>query len=220
MNREIKFRAWDGHSKKMWDNDEIIIWNGSVYINHKKKLKPKTYGSLSSESSLMQYVGLKDKNGVEVYTGDIVKSWNGVNDTPELFVIIWSNFYKGFSPMVDDESTFNSENCEVVGNIYENREIIMNYRKKELRSKERELQKYREQIAKKKEDLVNHPAHYNQYSQEVIDTIEEVTVNMPVTVAYHVGNAVKYLFRAPFKGKLKQDIEKAVWYLERAVSKL
>lgn len=86
--------------------------------------------------------------------------------------------------------------------------------------KAKELQKYREQIAKKKEDLVNHPAHYNQYSQEVIDTIEEVTVNMPVTVAYHVGNAVKYLFRAPFKGKLKQDIEKAVWYLERAVSKL
>lgn len=86
--------------------------------------------------------------------------------------------------------------------------------------KAKELQKYREQIAKKKEDLVNHPAHYNQYSQEVIDTIEEVTVNMPVTVAYHVGNAVKYLFRAPFKGKLKQDLEKAVWYLERAVSKL
>lgn len=86
--------------------------------------------------------------------------------------------------------------------------------------KAKELQKYSEQIAKKKEDLVNHPAHYNQYSQEVIDTIEEVTVNMPVTVAYHVGNAVKYLFRAPFKGKLKQDLEKAVWYLERAVSKL
>lgn len=40
--------------------------------------------------------------------------------------------------------------------------------------KAKELQKYSEQIAKKKEDLVNHPAHYNQYSQEVIDTIEEV----------------------------------------------
>lgn len=96
---------------------------------------------------------------------------------------------------------------------------IIKYKSNEA-DKAKELQKYSEQIAKKKEDLVNHPRHYNQYSQEVIDTIEEVTVNMPVTVAYHVGNAVKYLFRAPFKGKLKQDLEKAVWYLERAVSKL
>lgn len=99
-------------------------------------------------------------------------------------------------------------------------EIVRFHRKKETIDKERELQKYSEQISKKKEDLVNHPLHYNQYSQEVIDTIEEVTVNMPVTVAYHVGNAVKYLFRAPFKGKLKQDLEKAIWYLERAVNKL
>lgn len=98
-------------------------------------------------------------------------------------------------------------------------ETIIKY-KTDKTDKAKELQKYSEQIAKKKEDLVNHPAHYNQYSQEVIDTIEEVTANMPVGIAYHVGNAVKYLFRAPFKGKLKQDLEKAIWYLERAVSKL
>lgn len=82
------------------------------------------------------------------------------------------------------------------------------------------LSEYADNLRELKEDLVNHPRHYNQYSQEVIDTIEEVTANMPVSVAYHVGNAIKYLFRAPFKGKMKQDIEKAVWYLERALTKL
>lgn len=82
------------------------------------------------------------------------------------------------------------------------------------------LDEYADNLRELKEDLVNHPLHYNQYSQEVIDTIEEVTANMPISVAYHVGNAIKYLFRAPFKGKMKQDIEKAVWYLERALTKL
>lgn len=82
------------------------------------------------------------------------------------------------------------------------------------------LSEYADNLRELKEDLVNHPRHYNQYSQEVIDTIEEVTSNMPVEISYHVGNAIKYLFRAPFKGKMKQDIEKAVWYLERALTKL
>lgn len=134
---------------------------------------------------------------------------------------IWK-LYKNDTCLVKEvEDDFDSISVSVthIDNARKEGVRIINY-KVDKTDKAKELQKYSEQIAKKKEDLVNHPAHYNQYSQEVIDTIEEVTVNMPVTVAYHVGNAVKYLFRAPFKGKLKQDLEKAAWYLERAVSKL
>lgn len=70
------------------------------------------------------------------------------------------------------------------------------------------------------EDNVNHPSHYKQYSQEVIDTIEEVTSQYPGAVGYLVGNAIKYIFRAPFKGNNVEDLKKAVWYLNRAIEKL
>lgn len=69
-------------------------------------------------------------------------------------------------------------------------------------------------------DPVNHPSHYKQGKQEVIEIIEEVTPNYPVGVGYHVGNAIKYILRAPFKGRMKQDLEKAVWYLNRAIGRL
>lgn len=71
MNREIKFRMWHKKSKKMFDvesinfKDRIVnIWNSGIY-------------SLSTfcldDVILMQYTGLHDKNGKEIYEGDIVK---------------------------------------------------------------------------------------------------------------------------------------------------
>lgn len=66
-----------------------------------------------------------------------------------------------------------------------------------------------------KESVVNHPNHYNQGSVEVINVIENVTLIYPESIAYHIGNVVKYVARAPFK-KGKEDIEKALWYANRA----
>lgn len=66
-------------------------------------------------------------------------------------------------------------------------------------------------------DNVNHPKHYNSYSFEVVDVIDEVVPNFPSTVSGHIQNAIKYIFRAPFKGNLKQDLEKAAWYLNHAI---
>lgn len=57
-------------------------------------------------------------------------------------------------------------------------------------------------------DAVNHPPHYKQYRHEVI----ELTENLD----FCVGNACKYILRAPFKGNERQDLEKALWYMERA----
>ena len=67
-------------------------------------------------------------------------------------------------------------------------------------------------------DAVNHPAHYTQYSVEVMDTIEEVAAHYPATVAYHIGAAIKYIFRAPFKGKLVEDLKKSAYYINRAIN--
>jgi hypothetical protein len=62
-------------------------------------------------------------------------------------------------------------------------------------------------------DPVNHPAHYKTGGIETIDFIEAKELN------YNMGNAVKYISRAEHKGNKKQDLEKAVWYLNRELAK-
>lgn len=65
------------------------------------------------------------------------------------------------------------------------------------------------------EDIVNHPSHYNYGDIEVINFIEQVTKHYNPNVAYHIGNAIKYLARSPHKNG-KEDVDKARWYIERA----
>lgn len=62
-------------------------------------------------------------------------------------------------------------------------------------------------------DPVNHPAHYKTGGIETIDFIEAKEFN------YNMGNAVKYISRAEHKGNKKQDLEKAIWYLNRELSR-
>lgn len=64
-----------------------------------------------------------------------------------------------------------------------------------------------------KENLVNHPSHYNQGEVEAINIIKEVVVKYDDGYeGYLVGNVLKYIIRANFKGNKKQDLEKADWY--------
>jgi hypothetical protein len=62
-------------------------------------------------------------------------------------------------------------------------------------------------------DPVNHPAHYKTGGIETIDFIEAKELN------YNMGNAVKYISRAEYKGNKQQDLEKAIWYLNRELSR-
>lgn len=63
---------------------------------------------------------------------------------------------------------------------------------------------------------VNHPDYYNTGKIEVIDYIEDKHLG------FHLGNAIKYISRAGLKNKskAKEDIEKAIWYLQRYIEKL
>uniref|UniRef100_UPI003D4A96EB DUF3310 domain-containing protein n=1 Tax=Brochothrix campestris TaxID=2757 RepID=UPI003D4A96EB len=72
----------------------------------------------------------------------------------------------------------------------------------------------------KKTDNVNSPSHYTQTKYEAIDIIEDVTQKYQSNVQYHIGNAIKYLIRAPFKNNTVEDLKKAVWYINRAVKSL
>ena len=64
-------------------------------------------------------------------------------------------------------------------------------------------------------DAVNHPAHYKDGGIEVIDFIEAKRLG------YHLGNVLKYICRAGKKGTNMglQDLQKARWYLDRAIEK-
>jgi hypothetical protein len=64
-----------------------------------------------------------------------------------------------------------------------------------------------------KADPVNHPAHYKVGGIETIDFIEAKELG------YHLGNAVKYITRADHKGNRLQDLQKAKWYIDRAIEK-
>ena len=67
---------------------------------------------------------------------------------------------------------------------------------------------------KKKDPMVFHPSHYLQHGSgiEVIEVTEHLNFNQ--------GNAVKYILRCEHKGKLIQDLEKAIWYLQREVVRI
>jgi hypothetical protein len=58
---------------------------------------------------------------------------------------------------------------------------------------------------------IDHPSHYNQGKIEVIDAIEDWRLG------FHEGNIVKYVARSSYKGNRLQDLEKALWYLERLI---
>ena len=69
-------------------------------------------------------------------------------------------------------------------------------------------------------EMVNHPPHYNQGKFETIDIIEDIVAGYDDPVeAYLVGATIKYLSRANFKGAKKQDLEKAEFYLKRAIDR-
>jgi len=64
----------------------------------------------------------------------------------------------------------------------------------------------------KNEDVINHPSHYTRGKIEVIDFIEDQQL------PYHLGNVIKYITRAGYKGDKLEDLKKARWYLDRYIN--
>ena len=129
-----KFRAWDIHGQKMFTNDELIIWNSNVYANDSKKLSCNYLKGWSiDEEYLMQSTGLFDENGVEIFEGDIIAIEVDDTEAP-INAKIFQNSKIGmlmFHVFEDNEDVpmvelleDNSVAFAVIGNIYENPELL------------------------------------------------------------------------------------------------
>nr|DAK34719.1 MAG TPA: YopX protein [Caudoviricetes sp.] len=122
-----RYRAWDKHEQKMFTNDELIIWNGNVYANDSKKLTCNNLKGWSIDDEyLMQSTGLKDKNGKEIFEGDIVKMAKDVYSKPTYYEVVRyrGGAYRLESKQHGCELWLRHTECEVVGNVYENKELM------------------------------------------------------------------------------------------------
>ena len=119
--RDIKFRAWEAANAQMNYDPRFIAWESAagmpLYAINRANQEP--------DVVLMEYTGLKDKNGKDIYEGDILKGGNGglVQCEDALRV-----FYS---------SAEAARQLEVVGNIYENPELLKNNRPMPGRGRER-----------------------------------------------------------------------------------
>lgn len=116
--RQIKFRVWDKNQKIMFyfDNLEFNSEYNLLAFGCDWKKYGFSFGSLSLEDDapVMQFTGLLDKNGKEIFEGDIVKSGNYER---KVFEVEYTDC--GFSPFA--EAYFG---CEVIGNLYESPELL------------------------------------------------------------------------------------------------
>ena len=119
MGIEIKFRAWDYEDLQMYDDEQIIIQGGTVFIG-----KIKYIHQISDDVELMQYTGLKDKNGVEIYEGDILRLSDETNPLDYYQVKYVENFFALDGELAIHIKSAYFKEREVIGNIYENGDLL------------------------------------------------------------------------------------------------
>lgn len=119
MNRTIKFRAWDKQTSIMWD------W---------KNLKALSFLGIEKEPylELMQFTGLTDRNGKDIYEGDIVDITQRLDDYVVYAKVTWNDEAAAFGYEKSDsneteigtlEQIYDSD-TKIIGNIYSNPELL------------------------------------------------------------------------------------------------
>lgn len=135
MNREIKFRAYDKEDERMtYFDDENYLYHCPVILRLEQVFKKDSnyddyedfeYKDATDKVELMQYTGLHDKNGKEIYEGDIVKiKYRDENIGKVIyehngFSIDVTNMNKNYGRV-----SFVNNFMEVIGNIYDNPELL------------------------------------------------------------------------------------------------
>ena len=119
--REVKFRAWHKADKRMFGVYQINWEQGGLTIS--------CGGSWHEDVDnyeLMQFTGLKDENGVEICEGDVIRD----DDESYNLIVVWDNKRARFALSDGKGSMFtymfnnDMEPLEIIGNIYENPELV------------------------------------------------------------------------------------------------
>ena len=140
--REIKFRAWVKKREAMAFVSVMYLdklkYHAAVELNYpfnRKIEKTREIVNLS-EVELMQFTGLKDRKGREIYEGDIVKRYHRITDDEFLCEVVYRQSCCQFVLRVVETcidvgkneifelSQSVARNCKVVGNIHENKELL------------------------------------------------------------------------------------------------
>jgi uncharacterized phage protein (TIGR01671 family) len=125
MSREIKFRCWNTAAKLMYPNEHFALTMDGLELQLMPECEHYDKPYLPSPGNMiyMQYTGLKDKNGKEIYEGDIVRFSFKHGDVVRF--VEWSYPYSGWAM---GGHKYTPEECEVfgevIGNIYENPELL------------------------------------------------------------------------------------------------
>ena len=128
--REIKFRAWVPNLA----SDKKMIYGKAIAVDGSGKAFWVGHDNypLGDSDVLMQFTGLKDKNGKEIFEGDIVHNTHGGPYAFRDMIVCWHQYHMGFALATKPENigdwAIKMENgpqgYEIIGNIYEHPELV------------------------------------------------------------------------------------------------